>query len=100
MLYAAPDTSATPAPTTVPAPPGFIERVKGYASGAKQFVTVYAPKAERIIDAPVYDASAALGVDVIWLGGVLITLKLISMGLYWEFFRGKGTCSCPLPHSL
>ena len=67
---------------------------------AKNVITVYAPKAERIIDAPTYDAAAVLGVDVVWLGGVLITLKLISMGVWWEFFKKKdGSCSCPLPHS-
>ena len=93
MLYAADTSATTPAAPSPAAPPGFVER-------AKNVFAVYAPKAERIIDAPVYDTAAVLGVDVIWLGGVLITLKLISMGLWWEFFRGKGgTCSCPLPHS-
>jgi hypothetical protein len=88
VLFDAP----APAPPATP-PPSVVER-------ARNVITVYAPKAERIIDAPVYDAAAVLGVDVIWLGGVLITLKIISMGVWWEFFRGKdGKCSCPLPHS-
>jgi hypothetical protein len=90
VLFDAP----APAPPAAPAPPpSIVER-------ARNVVTVYAPKAERIIDAPVYDTAAILGVDVIWLGGVLIALKLIGMGVWWEFFRGKdGKCSCPLPHS-
>ena len=87
---APPASAPSPAP---PAPPSLVER-------AKNVITVYAPKAERIIDAPVYDSAAVLGVDVVWLGGVLLTVKLIGMGVWWEFFRGKnGTCSCPLPHS-
>ena len=92
MLFAADTPSAPAASAPVPAPT-FVER-------AKNVFEVYAPKAERIIDAPVYDASAVLGVDVIWLGSVLLVVKLIGMGIWWEFFKGKdGKCSCPIPHS-
>lgn len=81
MLFAA-DTPAAPA---VAPPQSFSDRARGYAS-----------KAERIIDAPVYDAAGVLGVDVIWLGGVVLALKIISMGVYWEFFKQPPGACCPV----
>lgn len=92
MLYAAADPAA-------PVPPSFRERVKGYATRAGQTATTYASKAERIIDAPVYDAAAVLGVDVIWLGGIVFTLKIVTMGLAMEFRRRPECCPvrCPVP---
>lgn len=92
MLFAA---DAPPAETITVSvtPDSFRERVKGYATRAGQTATTYASKAERIIDAPVYDAAAVLGVDVIWLGGVLFALKIVTMGLAMEF-RKPMTC-CP-----
>lgn len=87
MLYAA-DVPATPSAPVAPAP--------SFAARAKNVFEVYAPKAERIIDAPIYDTASVLGVDVIWLGGVMIALKLIGMGVWWEFFK-HSKCACPIP---
>lgn len=82
MLFAdAPAAASAPAP-----PPSFTSRVTSYAS-----------KAERLIDAPVYDVAAVLGVDVIWLGGVLFAVKIILTGLAMEFRQPDAACAiCPV----
>lgn len=97
MLFAdAPPTETVTVSVTPAAPASFRERVKGYATRAGQTATTYASKAERIIDAPVYDAAAVLGVDVIWLGGIVFTLKILTMGLAMEFRRPVCCPSCPV----
>lgn len=94
MLHAAAPPAETVTVSVTPAP-SFRERVKGYATRAGQTATTYASKAERIIDAPVYDAAAVLGVDVIWLGGILLSLKIMATGLAMEF-KKPAEC-CPVP---
>lgn len=93
MLFAdAPATASVPAPS-----PTFSTRVTAAAGRAKD----YASKAERIINAPVYDAAAVLGVDVIWLGGVLFALKIVITGLVMEFRKPEAVCAiCPVPEPL
>lgn len=96
MLFAdAPSTETVTISVTPSAPLSLRERVRGYATRAGQAATTYASKAERIIDAPVYDAAAVLGVDVIWLGGLILTIKIVSMGLVMEF-KKRPAC-CPVP---
>lgn len=66
MLIAAPDTTE-PAPTE---PPSLWDRVKYWAG-----------RAEHVVDAPVEDLAAVIGVSTIWLGGVLLGLKMLTTGL-------------------
>ena len=88
MLFAdAPDAVSAPAPAA-----SISSRVSTYATRARD----YAGKATRIINAPVYDAAAVLGVDVIWLGGVLLAMKIILTGLAMEFRKPPEACAiCP-----
>lgn len=47
----------------------------------------YAGEFEEIIDAPVIDAAAVIGVEAAWLGGMLFALKILSSGFWLEFER-------------
>lgn len=40
----------------------------------------YAGDFEQIIDAPVYDAAAVIGVEAAWLSGLLLGIKALSIG--------------------
>jgi hypothetical protein len=67
--------------TPVPAPSTW-EKVKGYAG-----------EFEDIANAPIDDAAAVIGVDTIWLGGFLLSLKFLLSGL-WMLKRRE---DCPAP---
>lgn len=45
----------------------------------------YAGDVEEIIDTPVIDAAAVIGVQVAWLGAMLLGIKFLWTGLWYEF---------------
>lgn len=56
------------------------------ASDAWDRVTGAAAKVEEVINWPVDDAAAVIGVDTVWLAGILLATKFLAAGLYKEFF--------------
>lgn len=74
-------TTAPPAAAPAP-PPSAWARVKGYAG-----------QAAEIYDAPVDDLAAVIGVNTIWLAGLLVSLKFLTSGL-WMMTHPRG---CPVP---
>jgi len=42
-------------------------------------------KVFEVLDWPVEDAAAVIGVEAAWLAGVLLAVKILGMGLYKEF---------------
>jgi predicted outer membrane lipoprotein len=40
---------------------------------------------EDYYDAPVVDAAAVIGVEAAWLGGILLAIKFVATGLWYEF---------------
>lgn len=49
----------------------------------------YAAKFEEIIDAPVDDTAAIIGVDTAWLGAFLLGLKFLASGFAIAFRERK-----------
>lgn len=47
----------------------------------------YAGDVATVVDWPTTDAAAVIGVDAIWLGGILLGLKIVATGLWYEFRR-------------
>ncbi len=45
-----------------------------------------AGKVTEVLDWPVEDAAAVIGVETAWLAGLMLAVKFLSMGLYKEFF--------------
>lgn len=45
----------------------------------------YAGTAADIVDMPVIDAAAVIGVEAAWLGGILLGVKFLWLGLWNEF---------------
>ncbi len=56
-------------------PPSAWDRVQDYAG-----------RVETVVEWPTDDAAAVLGVETVWLAGMLLSVKLLTVGLYKEFF--------------
>ena len=41
----------------------------------------YGSQVEELVDAPVDDLAAVIGVDVLWLGGLVLGIKFLASGL-------------------
>jgi hypothetical protein len=49
----------------------------------------YAGKVEEFVDAPVYDAAAVFGFDAVWLSGMLLAVKFITLGIGFELKKSR-----------
>lgn len=57
------------------------------ATALVQRIEDYAGRIERVVDAPVDDAAAVLAIDAALLGGLLLGVKLLAWGLWYEFHQ-------------
>lgn len=74
-------------PTTAPAP---IDDDTWWARTKR-----VAGKVEEVIDAPIDDIAAVIGVETAWLAGVLLGLKFIATGFACSC-SVKGQKQCPI----
>ena len=49
----------------------------------------YAGNVEDVIDWPIDDAAAVIGVETAWLAGMLLAMKILAAGLYKEFVSSE-----------
>ena len=59
------------------------------APNAWERVQDYAGQVETVINWPYDDAAAVIGVETTWLAGMLLAMKILTVGLYKEFVSSK-----------
>lgn len=60
-----------------------------YVTTAARGVTTAAEKVFDFTSLPEEDLAADIGVDFVWLTGLLLTIKMLGIGLYNEFSPRK-----------
>jgi hypothetical protein len=67
--------------------PAFVTTAGQDAEKAGQYALTTGEKVFDVTSLPEEDLAADIGVDFIWLTGLLVTLKMLGIGLYNEFKR-------------
>lgn len=78
---------ADPTPSAAsPAPESVWDRTARYAGNVRD-----------LYELPVGDVAAVIGVEAAWLSGILIAIKIFSVGIACEFSKGhQKKKECPL----
>ncbi len=65
--------------------PSYVTAAGQDAEKAGQYALTAGEKVFDVTSLPEEDLAADLGVDFIWLTGLLVTVKMLGIGLYNEF---------------